>query len=221
MKYIWLSHTIEHETPLYGGQKNGIQIETDKSMAAGDSCNSSTIRMPAHAGTHVDAPRHFVAGGRAIDEISTGTWVFQSPAVVPIAASPGQVIQPEDIAVLRLPQETDMCLFKTGFEKYRTAERYWAQGPGIAPEMADFLLERCPGLKAIGMDFISISSLAARDTGREAHRAFLGRGILIIEDMKLAALTDVLRLTEVICLPLRFRGGDGAPCTVLGNITTS
>jgi kynurenine formamidase len=218
MDYIWLSHVIENATPLYGGQKDAIRIEPDKSMAAGDSCNTSTIRMPAHAGTHVDAPRHFVAAGEAIDEISAKTWVFQYPAVVTLEVSPGQIITPEDIGAAQLPQETDICLFKTAFEDYRNSDIYWEKGPGIAPEMAAFLLGRCPDLRAIGMDFISISSLQARETGREAHRTFLGKDILIIEDMKLGEIVDERVLNEVICLPLRIFKGDGAPCSVIGAI---
>jgi arylformamidase len=66
------------------------------------------------------------------------------------------------------------------------------------------------------MDFISISSLTDRETGRQAHRAFLEKDILIIEDMKLGELEDGPVLAEVVCLPLRFVNGDGAPCTILG-----
>ncbi len=216
MKYIWLSHLIDNNTPLYGGQKGGIRLEPDKSMAAGDSCNTSTIRMPVHSGTHVDAPCHFVPDGKTIEAFSAGEWVFKNPAVVSVEAFPGQIIQPEDMLLEQLPENTDVCLFKTGFEQYRRDEIYWEKGPGMAPSVAECLLARCPGLKAIGMDFISISSLTDRDTGRQAHRAFLEKEILIIEDMKLDGITDSDALAEVLCLPLRFAGGDGAPCTIIG-----
>jgi arylformamidase len=215
MKYIWLSHVIDNNTPLYGGKKDGIRIEPDKSIAAGDSCNTSLIRMPAHAGTHVDAPRHFVADGLAIDGLGAESWVFKRPVVVKVPASPGQIIQPVDF-MEQVPEEMDACFFKTGFEQHRQNDVYWKKGPGIAPETAGFLKDRFPGLKAIGMDFISISSLTDRETGRQAHRAFLEKDILIIEDMKLGELEDGPVLAEVVCLPLRFVNGDGAPCTILG-----
>ncbi len=216
MTYIWLSHILESGTPLYGGQHDGIRLESDKLISSGDSCNTSTISMPVHAGTHVDAPRHFVENGKAVDVFSAETWFFKNPAVLNVAVSPGQLIQPGDILMEQLPEKTDLCLFKTGFEQRRRDEIYWEKGPGIAPSVAKCLIARCPGLKAIGMDFISISSLADRDTGRQAHRAFLGRGILIVEDMKLSEIAAGKALTEVICLPLRFADGDGAPCTIIG-----
>jgi arylformamidase len=218
VKYIWLSHIIDNETPLYGGQKEGIRIETDKSIDAGDSCNTSKIQMPVHAGTHVDAPRHFLVDGKCVDAFEAEHWVFRNPFVVSIHVSPGQIIQPEDL-VKGLPKKTDLCLFKTGFEKLRKSDTYWKNGPGIVPEVAEFLKESCPGIKAIGMDFISISSLAARDLGRQAHRAFLERDILIIEDMKLGEIKKGGELAEVICLPLRVTNGDGAPCSIIGTLS--
>lgn len=53
----------------------------------------------------------------------------------------------------------------------------------------------------MNMDFISISSLGARDIGRQAHRAFLERGILIIEDMKLGEVKEGRELAKVYYLP--------------------
>lgn len=149
MKYAWLSHIIDTETPLYGGQKGGIRIEPDKSIAAGDACNTSQMTMPVHAGTHVDAPRHFIDAGSAIDVIPADRWVFRHPVVANIDVSPGQLIQPDDIKV-QLPDNTDVCLFRTGFEKFRQTDTYWKMGPGIAPETAEFLHARCPNMKAIG-----------------------------------------------------------------------
>jgi len=218
MSFTWLSHIIDNETPLYGGRKDGIRIDPNKSMAAGDSCNTSTITMPAHAGTHVDAPRHFVENGQSVDAFSPETWVFRSPWVINLDAAPGQLIEPMELDIDNIPIETDICLFKTSFKQHRQSDMYWQNGPGIAPSVADVLVTRCPDLRAVGMDFISISSLAAREIGRAAHRSFLGKEILIIEDMKLSDLAPDDELTQIVCLPLRISAGDGAPCTILGTL---
>jgi kynurenine formamidase len=75
----------------------------------------------------------------------------------------------------------------------------------------------------IGFDFISLSSYAHRDLGREAHRAFLAEleidgdnkdPILIIEDMDLSKIK--ICLSKIIVSPLRFEMADGAPVTVFG-----
>ena len=43
-----------------------------KRMSRGDSNNSSSINTSAHAGTHVDAPFHFVPDGRTIESLPSG-----------------------------------------------------------------------------------------------------------------------------------------------------
>jgi kynurenine formamidase len=217
MSYIWLSHTLKTDTPLYGGQKGMVRIDEDKSILAGDSCNTSHISLPTHAGTHVDSPKHFFDDGLSIEMFEPNYWIFNNPVVVNIHVDPDRIICSDDVKE-KLPKETDICLFKTGFEKLRQTDTYWKKGPGVAPEMAELLKEKCPGIKAIGMDFISISSLCNRQIGRQAHRAFLERGILIIEDMKLGAIKSGQILKKIICLPLRIINGDGAPCSILGSI---
>ena len=107
-----------------------------------------------------------------------------------------------------------MLLIKTGFEKYRAEEIYWQNSPGLHPKLAYWLKEKSPSLKAIGIDFISISNLNNRALGRQAHIAFLSKNILLIEDMKLSCVNSNLK--TVIVLPLRVEGADGAPCTAIG-----
>ncbi|MBI9085598.1 MAG: cyclase family protein [Desulfobacterales bacterium] len=216
MKAIWLSHPLDTDTPLYGGDK-GIDIRPDKSMARGDSCNTTILKLPAHAGSHVDAPAHFIADGLTITDYDAQAWIFDHPLVVEVPAAPGILLGPENLE--RIQQgttHTDLLLIRTGFEDRRGKPVYWQNAPGIAPETADFLLARLPGLKAVGFDFISISSLAHREAGRAAHRAFLGAGLRIFEDLSLSALESKKRLDRVIALPLRVSGADGAPCTVVG-----
>lgn len=40
-----------------------------RSIAGGDGCNLTDFSLCAHNGTHLDAPSHFVAGGRDVDEV--------------------------------------------------------------------------------------------------------------------------------------------------------
>ena len=74
---------------------------------------------------------------------------------------------PEELEpICQAPENTDLLLIRTGFEDQRGKPLYWQNAPGMAPETADFLLDHLPGLKAVGFDFISISSLAHRQAGR-------------------------------------------------------
>ncbi len=215
-KYIFLSHILNESTPLYGGIAN-IKIKSERSIKAGDSSNNSFLCLPSHAGTHVDAPYHFVVTGKTVDTYTPQSWIFNSPLVVDIPSSPGQLIKAKDLH-LQSNRDVDLILFRTGFEKLRSKNIYWEESPGLSADIAPFLLDTYKNLRAVGMDFISISSMKHRQEGREAHQAFLKNGLLIFEDMTLAGVVNEFELYRVIALPLRFEKGEGAPCTILGII---
>src|SRR5262245_42961444 len=46
-----------------------FRLERVSDVARGDICTFSTVSMSAHAGTHIDAPLHFLQGGRSIDRL--------------------------------------------------------------------------------------------------------------------------------------------------------
>jgi len=211
--YIWLSHVLDVNTPLYGGGTDWECIK-DKDIQKGDSCNTSRLLLPCHTGTHVDAPLHFIEDGIAIEEYAVEDWIFKHPSLVFVDPEKGGLIKPGDLNIKK-NEKTDIVLFCTSFEKFRHDEIYWKENPGIATEMADYLLDQYPNLKAIGMNFISISSFKHRDVGRLSHKAFLGKGIRIIEDMHLLALQPGDVIKSIMVLPLRFKAGDGAPCTII------
>src|ERR1051326_6286244 len=58
MKLIDVSVPLDASTPTYPGN-TPFRLEPINRIAGGHTSNVSTIHMSAHAGTHVDAPRHF------------------------------------------------------------------------------------------------------------------------------------------------------------------
>ena len=52
-----------------------IEIERRHSMERGDAANNSAIHFGVHTGTHMDAPRHFIAKGKSIDQLPFNTSV--------------------------------------------------------------------------------------------------------------------------------------------------
>jgi len=118
--------------------------------------------------------------------------------------------------------DTDILLFNSGWGKYRNNKIYSCDNPGIHPEVGIYLREHFPRIRAIGIDWISISPYQDRELGREAHRAFLDQegknnSVLLIEDMDLSG--DLKGLTEVWVSPLRVERVDSAPCTVIGGFS--
>jgi len=210
-KIYFLSHIITKQTPLHGG-KESVVLKSIKSISRGDSCNTMGFNLSNHSGTHVDAPLHFIEKGSSVTDYKAKDWIFEKIEIIEINnIEPGHIVSYKDI---NKAKDCDLLLIKTGFEKHRDSELYWEDSPGLDPKLANWIKSNCPSIKAVGVDFISISNLNNRELGRQAHRAFLGSNIILIEDMKLSDIGN--RVTSVIVLPLLVDKADASPCTVLG-----
>ena len=68
MKIVGLSRELYHRTPSYPGHPpviHGVWKTHEESLAESGNVHglsSMFISMPDHAGTHIDAPRHFSRG---------------------------------------------------------------------------------------------------------------------------------------------------------------
>jgi len=68
------------------------------------------------------------------------------------------------------------------------------------------------GIQLIGVDYLSVGSF--KHGGRYVHKTLLSSGIWTIEGLNLSDVTP--GKYNLICLPLRFVGGDGAPaCAII------
>jgi arylformamidase len=86
-----------------------LELIGRKRMSKGDTNNSSSIHTSVHAGTHVDAPFHFLPNGITIEALPVETFI--GPARV-CAAEPGSHITAADVAKANLQGESRV-LFKT------------------------------------------------------------------------------------------------------------
>jgi arylformamidase len=217
-QWIWLSHPLATDTPAYGGGK-GLELHSSKSIVCGDSCNTATLTLSNHLGSHVDAPRHFYSDGLTVDTYAPDEWIFSSPFLIDIPLDAPELITQEHLSKVlsESSYDADLLLIRTGFEVFRGDRRFWEMGPGLHPDLAAWLGTKFPRLRAVGIDCISVTSFQHRETGRDAHKALLGAGWRLFEDLALANLS-VGRLLTVIALPLRITHGDGAPCTIMARI---
>lgn len=212
MAYTYLSHKLNNSTPQYGGADD-IEIRPNSSILNGDSANSTLLHFPNHVGTHIDLPHHFSDTGKNLDDFNADFWVFQHPFVLNYRAQKEEIINFET-ELTEIPADTDLLIINTGFQKFRGEKEYWNNNPGLAPELAKKLRTCCPELKAVGFDFISLTSYQNRMLGREAHKSFLVENeILIIEDMDLSSVP--VNLKSVTALPLMVENIDGGPITIL------
>ena len=75
----------------------------------------------------------------------------------------------------------------------------------LTVDAASFLLER--RVRTIGLDYLSIEEFGSKTF--EVHKILLGESVLVIEGLDLSAVDA--GTYELVCLPVRFRGVDGAP----------
>lgn len=183
-----------------------FEIERIRDMAEGDSANLSRMAMGAHSGTHVDAPLHFIADGKGIEEMPLEATVGRARV---IQISDTESIKREELERHRV-RRGERLLFRT-----ENSSRVWRTDDFvedfvfISEQAASFLAEH--GVRLVGVDYLSVGSF--KGGGAETHRTLLKAGIWIIEGLD---LSRVLPGTyDLICLPLRLERGDGAPARAI------
>jgi kynurenine formamidase len=191
-------------------------------MADGDSCNTALIKLHAHSGTHIDAPKHFWDEGRNISDYNINELIFQAPLVIECPKAPGELILADDLDGFEDQlRNCDILLFRTGFWKLRGQEVYRLENPGISPETAELIRNEYENIKCIGLDSISVSSFANRELGRKTHNILLQKGdyqgepVLLIEDMDLSS-NELNKIKMIVVAPLMIEDIDSGPCSVIG-----
>lgn len=219
---VYLSHTLNLETPVYGGADSSFMLERKRDISLGDHANNSMLHFSAHMGTHIDMPFHFYEDGQTIEHFPASFWIFSSVLMVEI--------EPETLVIEKELMEAldkfdkkqlgicDLLLVKTGQEAFRGTRTYWEKNTGFSPLLYDYLILNLPNLRVFGFDSISLSSFQHRDIGRQAHKAFLNsqRPILPLGDMSLSRLSQEADIKRVVVSPLLVEKCDGLPCTVMG-----
>jgi arylformamidase len=179
-----------------------IEISAHLSIAAGDPANVSRLALGSHTGTHVDAPRHFLSAGRPVDTIPLERLV--GPAVV--------LHFPEDVVEVGAAQLSGQrlrgvrrVLLRTRNSARLSRSQFSPDYVALAPDGARYLLEQ--GVELVGIDYLSIERYGTGD--HPVHRMLLEREVVIVEGLDLSAVPS--GVYQLVCLPLRLAGLDGAP----------
>ena len=192
--------------PIYEGDPN-VDIASWSALAKGNSSNVSFLHFGAHTGTHVDAPAHFIAGGRKIDALSLETLI-----------GPARVIRvPDELNDIDSGFLAECDL--NGVERVLFHTRnsgFWNEGfrkdfTHLLPEAAEMLVRL--GVTLVGTDYLSIEKFHSGH--HRTHLTLLSRNVVIVEGLN---LSDVPAGDyELICMPLRLAdgAGDGAPARVV------
>ncbi|KAL4565014.1 hypothetical protein LXL04_029095 [Taraxacum kok-saghyz] len=215
-----ITHSVSPGT-LSGVSDVGIgeYLTPFRSMKNGSDYNFSIIKLPAHSGTHVDAPGHFYENyfeaGFDVDSLDLQvlngsrhrSYFFASPALL-VDVPRDKNITAEVMESLNIPKGVRRVLFRTlnTDKQLMTQKRFDSSYVGFMKDGAQWLKDNTD-IKLVGTDYLSV---AAHDGLIPAHLVFLeSREIILVEGLK---LEDVeAGLYNVHCLPLRLLGAEGSP----------
>lgn len=182
MKIIDISVKVP-EAPVYPGDPK-TKLLSVSSIKDGDIYNLTEITMSAHAGTHADAPLHFIDGGSSIDSLSPSKFCGEA-RVVTIYKKEGN-IEKEDLVPLKL-MKGERILFKTrnSVDGHITDKEFYKDFCALSPSAAQYLVDS--GVALAGIDYASIG---AGGSIAETHRILLSAGIAVLEWLNLEKVCD-------------------------------
>ena len=162
------------------------------STERGELYNLTAFRMCAHNGTHVDAPFHFLKDGKTVDEIPLEAFVGKAY----VAEHQGAVSGEDALNILETAKRQDP----------EAAKRILIKGDAVvSPEAAKvFAANR---ILLLGNES---QSVGPEDAPMEVHRILLGAELVLLEGIRLGAVSEGVYFLSAA--PLNLAGADGSPC---------
>ncbi len=203
----WLDISIPVRTGMVHWPDNPVPtIYRMFKMEEGIPCNVSVLFMSAHTGTHMDSPRHFVAKGGGMETMPLDAVI--GPCRVVELKDP-EAVKVEELKKLKL-KRGERVLLKTVNSKGDWWEKPFNRNfAGIWKEAAQYIVDA--GVQTIGIDYLSVGGFYK--DGVETHQILLGAKVWIIEGLNLGKIKP--GNYELICLPIKIEGCDGAPARCL------
>jgi arylformamidase len=167
----------------------------------------AALRLGSHTGTHIDAPSHYFAGGRTIDQFEVHRFVVPGVVLPALGLGEDRAIGAEHLAGMlsALPKGGGAVIW-TEWSRCWGTERY-LRHPYLSAEAAWALVDAGAGLVAI--DALNVDS-TVRGTSH-AHEILLGHDVLIVENLAGLAQLRPGGVYQFSFLPLFLRGLDGSP----------
>lgn len=204
MRMYDITRPVSPRLHVYPGDP-AIEITPITQLERGDVANVSRIVLGSHSGTHLDAPRHFLAQGTTVDALDLQVCV--GPARVYQLESSTHITV-EDLLPLDFTDVQRVVLKTTNGELW-DAPDFCADYVALTASAAQWLIEH--GVRLVGIDYLSVDVFERLDF--PVHRTLLGAGVVILEGLDLRAVPS--GDYELLALPLRLADSDGAPARAI------
>lgn len=157
------------------------------SIKNGDVCNLTAFKMCAHNGTHVDAPFHFYADGKTIDQVDLDRFIGWAY----VAERDGDISADDAKNILKAANGCERILVKGKAVVTKEAAQVFAD----------------KGIKLFGNESQTVGPI---DAPKEVHLIMLGAEIVLLEGIRLEKVPAGKYFLNA--LPLNLGGADGSPC---------
>ncbi|WP_353649435.1 cyclase family protein [Nakamurella sp. A5-74] len=195
------------------------------------------IHTGEHAGTHMDAPVHWITGRESLDISQVPLTQLIAPAAVldfsaQAAADPDFLLEVDHIRSWEaehgaLP-EGGWLIFRTGWdafsedqERLLNANDTGPHSPGVSVECATWLAQEAP-IVGVGVETVGTDAGAAHsfDPPFPCHQSLLGAGKFGLTQLQNVALLPPTGAL-VVTAPLPIVGGSGSPTRALALVERS
>ena len=208
MRTYDISLPITQNLPVWPGDPTP-RIERISKMEEGAESNISQIFMSVHAGTHIDAPFHFLGGSSlTIEKIPLQTLIGR--VYVLHLDDEVNLVTASILENVQIPPRTRRLLIKTRNSKLWKLKMtgFDQDFVALSPDGAHFLVDR--GIRLIGVDYLSVAPYASPAA---THEVLLNANVVVLEGLDLSEVSQ--GRYSLYCLPLKIIGTDGAPARVV------
>ena len=165
---------------------------TVKSIEKGDGYNLTAFHMCAHNGTHIDAPRHFIKDGKAVDGLALAPFIGKAY----VAEHNGIVTAGDAVEIIKRAKEKDP----------ESARRILIKGDAVVSLEA----ARAFASAHIALLGNESQSVGPQNAPMAVHLALLRADVVLLEGIRLAEVSEGVYFLNAA--PLNLAGADGAPC---------
>lgn len=168
------------------------RAEVVKSIRSGEEYNLSKISFCPHTGTHIDAPLHFIDGGKPVDRLDINTF-FGKCTVVTVNG----ILTGADMDEI-LAKSRKRVLLRSGGEEVF-----------VSSSAAEVIADN--GIKLLGTEGMSIAPSYEEE---KTHRILLENNVIILEGLNLSKIKDGSDY-DICAFPVKAEGLEAAPCRAI------
>ncbi len=199
--------TIPYDTSIRGYQ------ESPAHSLESDGWNATWLKIYSHAGTHMDAPRHFGVGDQSIDQFPVNRLMGRTHILRVHIDHAQQIIDIEDLEELSDDFHAgDNLLIQTGWHRHLGQKTYRDGMPRLSADFARWCAEQ--NVNMLGVEAPSVADVNNLEEVTQIHQILFHGNVIILEGLK-----DLFKIERaevfMIALPLKITNGDGAPTRVV------